>query len=245
VEALAEDDTQRTDFLKACLLKLGLQVNEEDTTVPSLSRLHLSSSSPSGTAEIMESLKEIITKEDGERFIKDDNDTFHLEKPSAWSIGSIVEELPSVGSEKTNQDALDTDMFLDYDKVVKRLIIHDTQPPASKETPYFSHEAFYANLKHYAKQTKGGNDDFGKYILYGEVVTSTNTMLEKYAFFLRVVHREASLIYQKHRNPPPPSSRLHSNCRGANRRPRPRLQRMGVPRRFPHILNCRSAPCCA
>jgi len=179
VEALAEDDKQRTDFLKACLLKLGLQVNEEDTTVPSLSRLHLSSSSPSGTAEIMESLKEIITKEDGEEFIKDDNDTFHLEKPSAWSIGSIAEELPSVGSEKTNQDALDTDRFLDYDKVVKRLIIHDTQPPASKETPYFSHEAFYANLKHYAKRTKVGNDDFGKHILYGEVVTSTNTMLEK------------------------------------------------------------------
>jgi len=158
---------------------LGLQVNGEATTVPSLSRLHLSSISPTITSQLIGTLSEIITLQDGEEYIQDENDTFHIEKPSAWSLGSIMTALPGVRTDKTDQNALDEDRFLDYDKVVKRIVIHDQELPSSKETPYFNHQAFYANLKHYEAGTAPGENQFGSHILYGEVVTSTNTMLEK------------------------------------------------------------------
>ncbi len=177
IDALAEDDKPRTDFLMACLLKLGMKVNQENTAVPSLSRLHLSSMLPNGTLDIIAALQEIITIEDGEEYIKDDNDTFHLEKPSAWSLGPFAETSTGVKSEKTDEGGDAEDRILDYSTVVKRLIVHDKEPPASKETPYFNHHAFFANLKHFASQT--GGDNFGENLMYGEVVTSTNTMLEK------------------------------------------------------------------
>lgn len=51
--------------------------------------------------------------------------------------------------------------------------------PTGKETPYFNHHAFYANLRRYQQESSSEAEEFGKIILYGEVVTSTNTMLEK------------------------------------------------------------------
>ncbi|MCJ1449964.1 biotin holocarboxylase synthetase [Mycoblastus sanguinarius] len=185
VDALAEDEKQRTDFLKACLLKLGLKVNQENTAVPSLSRLHLSSVLPGGTSKMMADLQEIITIVDGEEYIKDDNDTFHLEKPSAWSLGSIADALPAVSSEKTDEGGDAEDRDIDYNAVVKRLVVHDKEPPQSKETPYFNHDSFFANLEHYETRTKGCGDNIGKSFMYGEVVTSTNTILEKNTEVLR------------------------------------------------------------
>ena len=182
VEDLAEDDKQRTDFLKACLLKLGLKVSQETTAVPSLSRLHLSSVLPNGTSDIMAGLQEIISIADGEEYIKDENDTFHLEKPSAWSLGSLAKALTGEKSEKTDDGDDDEDRIIDYNAVIKRLVVHAKEPPSSKETPYFNHDAFYANLRYYESRTQGAKNGFGNSILYGEVVTSTNTMLEKYTY---------------------------------------------------------------
>ena len=180
VQALVEDDKHRTDFLKACLLKLGLRVSQETTAVPSLSRLHLSSMLPNGALEILAGLQEIVSIADGEEYIKDENDTFHLEKPSAWSLGSLSKSLTGETSEKTDDDGDDEDRIIDFNSVVKRLVVHEKEPPASKETPYFNHDAFYANLKYYESKTQEAKNGFGNNILYGEVVTSTNTMLEKY-----------------------------------------------------------------
>lgn len=179
VKVLEEDDKQRTDFLKACLLKLGLKVSQETTAVPSLSRLHLSSMLPNGVSDIMAGLQEIVSIADGEEYIKDENDTFHLEKPSVWSLGSLSKALTGESSVKTDEGD-DDDRIIDYNAVVKRLVVHEKEPPQSKETPYFNHEAFYANLRHYENKTQELKDRFGNSLLYGEVVTSTNTMLEKY-----------------------------------------------------------------
>ena len=179
IEALKKDDKPRTDFLMACLLKLGLQVNQENIAVPSLSRLHLSSSLPEETSKVIAALQEIITVENGEEFIKDENDTFHLEKPSAWSLQSMTEALPASENEKTNEMGDGEDRIIDYSTVVKRLVLHEKEIPPSKETPYFNHNAFFANLKYYQSQTAGNSIAFGNTVMYGEVVTSTNTMLEK------------------------------------------------------------------
>jgi biotin--protein ligase len=183
-EALEQDDKLRADFFKACLMKLGLQVNQTEQSVPSLSRLHLTAISPRETAELVASWDEVITKsDDGEEFIKAENDTFHLEKPSKWSMGSLVKAIDSTVTGSidgaTDKGGAD-DSILDYDKVVKSLIAHKEELPPSKETPYFNHHAFYANLIHYIQKTNGTEGDFGKHLIYGEVVTSTSTMLEKY-----------------------------------------------------------------
>ena len=191
VEDLAEDDKQRTDFLKACLLKLGLRVSQETTAVPSLSRLHLSSLLPHGTSDIMAGLQEIVSIADGEEYIKDENDTFRLERPSAWSLGSLAKALTGEISKDTDHGDDDEDRIIDYNAVIKRLVVHGKEPPQSKETPYFNHHAFYANLRHYEGKTQEAKDGFGHGILYGEVVTSTNTMLEKYAN-----HYVAGELYQ-------------------------------------------------
>ncbi|KAI9873317.1 MAG: biotin holocarboxylase synthetase [Pleopsidium flavum] len=182
VDDLAEDENPRTDFVKACLIKLGLKTNQEQNAVPSLSRLHLSSLQPADTSELVASLEEIISVQDGEEYIKDENDTFHLEKPSAWSLNSIVSALPGVSSGKTDRVDDGDDSTHDYNTVVKRVVIHEKEHPACKETPYFNHHAFFANLKHYHSMLKESDGEFGKHLLYGEVVTSTNTILEKYVF---------------------------------------------------------------
>ena len=182
IDFLALDDTPRTDFLKACLSKLGLQVTQEQSTVPSLSRLHLTSVNPSDTANLIAALQDIITKndDDDEEYIKDENDTFHLEKASAWKLGGLDQALPELPKEKNVEADAKEDSFLDYNKVVKHLIVHNEKHPFPKETPYFNHLAFFANLRHYQGISRDASDEFGKTLLYGEVVTSTNTLLEKY-----------------------------------------------------------------
>ena len=179
VDALAEDDQQRTDFLKACLWKLGLKVNQEQNVVPSLSRLHLSSVSPSHLADIVASLADIISIQDKQEYIEDENDRFCIARSSTWSFSSLANALPDADTDIGGEEA-DQDRILDYSKITKHILIHDEDAPQSKETPYFNHHAFFSNLKHFQSKSTEGGDAYGKHLLYGEVVTSTNTILEKY-----------------------------------------------------------------
>lgn len=189
------DDEKRSNFLTACLLKLGLQVNEDDKTVPSLSRLHLSTNSPPDLAGFMRSLREVITIHDGEEYLKDENDTFHFEKPSAWAFNTMKNALPAVTGASTDEDSPEDDRDIDYNAIVKRVIVHEKELPVGKETPYFIHDVFFSNLYHYASQAGEKEILFGKILFYGDVVTSTNTMLEKYK--APRVQNECSLIYAK------------------------------------------------
>lgn len=171
VDALAADDKSRTDFLKACLSKLGLQVTSETTTVPSLSTMHLSALDPTDTTKTVESWQENTTKDGDVEYFKDTNDTFRLEKPGIWSMDKLEESLPS-----------QAEGIVDYNAVIKRLVVHD-ELPSAKTTPYFNHNAYYANLRHYQAQSKEGASEFGSNLLYAEVITSTNTILEKYVCY--------------------------------------------------------------
>ncbi|KAI9846795.1 MAG: biotin holocarboxylase synthetase [Sclerophora amabilis] len=185
VRAISEDDDQRINFFKACLEKLGLVVNQEQNSVPSLSRLHLSSLQSSSVSSLLSSLKEVIVRDDDDEFIKGDNDVFHIRRMSSgWSMDSLARSLPGLKSENTDPDTEDGDRILDYDRIVKHVQVHEKEHPPCKETPYFNHHAFYANLSHYHTPSKDPLE-FGKYIMYGEVVTSTNTMLEKNPQLLR------------------------------------------------------------
>lgn len=182
IKDLAADEKQRIDFLKAVLTKLGLHVSEEQN-VPSLSRLHLSSSEPSNISRVIESLAEHITTDiNGEEVIKDENDTFHIVKPSVWKMADLAEALPTEGQAADQLDG-SNETIVDYNLIIKQLLLHEDDIPDAKSTPYFNHHAFFANLKQYQSETR--TSEFGTHLLYGEVVTSTNTMLEKNTRVLR------------------------------------------------------------
>ena len=76
------------------------------------------------------------------------------------------------------------DQILSYDKVIKTIVPHKQGVPTSRET-LFHHEAFYANLHHYHTKLRNPSASFGAALIYGEVVTSTNTLLDKNPALLR------------------------------------------------------------
>ncbi|KAJ5501342.1 Biotin-protein ligase N-terminal [Penicillium expansum] len=177
VAALAADDKERTDFLKACLSKLGLEVTQDTTTVPSLSSLHVSGIDADGPMDILSGLGATFTQEGQTEYLKDEHDTFRIERPGTWNLGELEESLPAGSSESS-------DGIVDYQAIIKRLVFHD-DIPSSKLTPYFNHHAFYSHLRQYQSESKGEATTFGSNLLYGEVVTSTNTILEKNTKLLR------------------------------------------------------------
>lgn len=200
------------------LQKLGLQVNEEEQAVPSLSRLHLTSHTGAAVSELVASWAEVVTVVDDEKYIKGENDVFCIEKPGgAWSVkelkravSAVSEKLPTLSAvtggnpdEGTSAEkkkpqtieeeiqecikytaATSSDLILDYDKIVKNIVPHDQGLPSTKEIP-FHHEAFFANLNFYHNKFQNPAASFGKHLLYGEVVTSTNSLLEKNPSLLR------------------------------------------------------------
>ena len=187
VEDLIEGDNLRESFMKACLTKMGLLVAIETSTVPILSALHISSLHNIEVSELFEDLRSDMTLEEGENFVKGENDTFLIEKNgSPLSLHSLGASLPQASSEA--KDESETDQLrsgqdkknIDYNKVIKRLVFHDGGWPKNTETPHFNHNMFYSELVGY--QDEGGSraEEFGKVIMYGDVVTSTNTLLEKY-----------------------------------------------------------------
>ena len=219
VEELAKDEKHRMDFLKACLAKLGLTINEEQN-VPSLSHIHLSAIEPSNTKRIVQDLQEVVTKvQHGENVIKDENDTFHIIQPSVYTTKELQQALSeaqlstistaesqadqpsgssntrpnpsppttstSAPSSSTAAETTPETQILDYNSIPKTLLIHDAAYPEAKETPYFNHHSFYSNLKSYSTAQHLDSPSFARHLLYGEVVTSTNTLLEKNTKLLR------------------------------------------------------------
>ncbi|KAK4643251.1 biotin holocarboxylase synthetase [Podospora bellae-mahoneyi] len=179
IEELAADEPSRTTFLKACLTKLGLEVSR-GTAIPSLSKLHVSSIHHNEVGELLHSLDDIITKEDGEEYIKGENDLFHLEKPeSRWDLTSLSRALQSeLERPRISPSRGSPDPTTNYSHIPKRIVSHETAWPEPKETPYFNHAVYYSSLRQSREQNPGA-EEWGDVLMYGEVVTSTNTLLEK------------------------------------------------------------------
>ena len=169
--------------MRACLAKLGLEVSAQATAVPSLSKLHLSSINHTHVGELLYTWESIMDKEDGEELIRAENDVFHVEKTeSRWSLSGLKNAIVGDGatSQKESVSESDDSGIVDYNAVVKTVVPHENAWPDSKETPNFNHALYYASLKEY-RQIEDDAEDWGDVLMYGDVVTSTNTLLEKYA----------------------------------------------------------------
>ncbi|SMY20891.1 unnamed protein product [Zymoseptoria tritici ST99CH_1A5] len=197
VDALTADDEKRADFMKACLAKLGLEVSQETTPVPSLSHLHLSSAKPSDVADLVATWREagILTTENNSIYIKGENDTFHLLQTDGWSMASVAQAVAEIspktvqnaisasssnrGHDKNATDDTSRDRILDYNLVTKTLVPHPTSHPDAKSTPHFNHAAFFQHLQTHQSRHPGLAGDYGRTLLYAEVLTSTQTILDK------------------------------------------------------------------
>ncbi|KAI1338793.1 class II aaRS and biotin synthetase [Xylariaceae sp. FL0016] len=170
---LREDDTNRVSFLEACLLKLGLKVNEEPTGVPPLSRLHLSSLREGDVDDVLFALESIITNEDGEEYIRAEQDVFHIQK----DIGLLTSTPRYVSHEEESEGG----KAVSDDPTVLDVVTYQDRWPEAKTTPYFNHGEFFTALRTYRKQVMFADADmaWGDHLLYGEVVTSTNTLLDR------------------------------------------------------------------
>ncbi|KAI1814207.1 class II aaRS and biotin synthetase [Poronia punctata] len=180
---LRAHDASRIAFLKACMVKLGLEVSQESSGVPSLSRLHLSSMNSSNVDDLLSTWEGIVEKEDGEDYIKAEQDTFHLEKAETrWSPSNSLSDPLSrstIADELANPSSSSAgEALIDYQAIVKRIVAHETAWPEAKATPYFNHHTFFSSLKEYRERETEARD-WGDYLMYGEVITSTNTILEK------------------------------------------------------------------
>lgn len=180
VDALVADEQLRIAFMKACLQKLDLVVSEDAHSVPSLSRLHLSAAQPSIIADLLQAWTEAgIISHDGQRpLIKGENDVFVIEEqgPAQWNLDSLVQAVKEVVPDVLTNSR---EQIIDYNAQRKTLLAHDHQVPENKETAQFNHHAFYSHLQDFHRQARNIDAHFGNTLLYGEVVTSTSTMLEK------------------------------------------------------------------
>ena len=182
VETLENNDDLRNSFMKACLKKLGLIIDQgAENVVPPLSRLHLSSSRPGEIDRLLTDLKEIITIDNGKEYIKDENDTFLLEKSMSLSLPdlsqiSLETEQAQVGGDSITDNV---DRIRDYSAIIKHIVTYEEHWPASRVTPSFSHDTYFEALAEIQAHTLDAHSSFGSTLLYGDVVTSTNTLLEK------------------------------------------------------------------
>ncbi|KAM0246375.1 hypothetical protein ACHAQJ_010245 [Trichoderma viride] len=167
VDKLAADDKSRISFLKACLAELGLEVAQDDYMPPSLSSLHLTAIDSAKVTELLCDLGEDIEKENGNEFIRGEADTFQIvTQEDGLNLNELQHTLPQA-------ETID-----DPSSVIKKIIPHEKKLPSDDLTPRFSHERFYSSLRQYRK-IEPAAEQWGDVLLYGDVVTSTNTLLEK------------------------------------------------------------------
>jgi biotin---protein ligase len=177
IDTLLEHDPARSAFLKACLRKLGLEVDDDDTDIPSLSCLHISSLNHVEAEELIHSLDDILTVEDGLEYLRDQAGTFLIDRTSRWSLKGLQEALPGEGDAAKGRLSADG-LFIDYSGAVTDIVPHETAWPDDKATPDFQHSFYYHCLRAYHRIETDASA-WGTVLAYGEVVTSTNTTMDK------------------------------------------------------------------
>lgn len=163
-DILKTNESQRLNFMRELFIKMGLKVNEEDNPVPNLSRLFLSARYPESLRTLIEKLRTNVGfTGESNNLLKDNNDTFRLLDANKGLFEEERTEENLNGSQKDNLIQKDVDIYY-------------TGIPNPRQSPYFNHELYYTELDSLSSSVRG---ELGSFILYGEVVTSTSTMLDK------------------------------------------------------------------
>ncbi|KAF4595484.1 biotin apo-protein ligase [Ophiocordyceps camponoti-floridani] len=171
ISQLAADNEARVSFLRACLAKLGLDVAQQQTSVPPLSHLHLSSNDGAKVTDILCAWDDILDKAEGCEVIRGDADTFFVRShQDSFNLDSLR---PS-----SREAPIADDGQVDFTVIPKSIMAYERGLPSLESTPRFDHELFYNSLARF-QMVEPDATDWGSILLYGEVVTSTNSLLEK------------------------------------------------------------------
>ncbi|KTW30794.1 biotin-[acetyl-CoA-carboxylase] ligase [Pneumocystis carinii B80] len=163
-------ENSRTMFLRHILQSLGLQTTSKPIISSEITNLHLFSKFSDlikETTNILYNISEIIN---GEHIIKCENDSFCLQKSSTNTF---------------NQNSLNNSHDYDYEIIPKYIKIHE-HLPTILETPFFNHEIYFKNLLA-SRTLKKEKKYMGNIVLYGETVSSSQTLLDKNLKLLRVL----------------------------------------------------------
>lgn len=165
VDQLKLHDKDRRAFMRELLRKLDLRVSEdiEDTT-PKVTPMYIASPFSGKVHNLLTTLHESLEVENG--VFKDDNDSFIFQDES---------HPQNHDSEPQEED--------DPTKGIKHInFITSGNIPTGKMTPYFNLQKYFDSLRKLSKDTV---TEFGSVLGYCEVITSTNTILEKNPHWLQ------------------------------------------------------------
>ncbi|KAG0310261.1 biotin holocarboxylase synthetase [Linnemannia gamsii] len=198
VNRLMEREHERRLFLRSVLAKMGLIVAPPEPAqavvaavngatgiqlppgaipgVPLITPLFLASVQPSYTAELTRSLLGLAN---GQGQIQEVNDTFQL-------VPSLQHSIP-VYNPTTPATAPGLEQEEGEEKITKNIVLCADAPPPTTMTPEFNMAHFFQHLELTRQQVLTSNAayrfsnklSFGNSLLYGQVVTSTQTMLDK------------------------------------------------------------------
>lgn len=168
VDQIEANEHERRLFLRSVLDKMGLKTNGDvDAAIPRLTPIFLSSlMDPSVARNLLSTLQEKMDFVAPNTF-EDTNDTFviHDEKDSDITEDTSVDGEPSF------------DQVVSAPKHIK--FFTSGAFPSTSQTPYFNMGKYFEELQllHTANERSIGQ--IGLLLAYGEVVTSTNTLLDK------------------------------------------------------------------
>ncbi|KAF3934396.1 hypothetical protein ABW20_dc0108618 [Dactylellina cionopaga] len=174
LKELEVGDFLRVKFVSSVLRLLGLTINSGNELIqPPLSDLHLSSLDSNGVQEVIGSLKGLIKttasqacKDDRHEVIFGGNDIFLLDNhDTLYEAASLP---PTLEFSNDNQSG----------KTIFRIKVYNKIYPTVPCTPSFDHSEYFQRLRQERFRVTRP-PSFGSPLLYGEVVTSTNTLLDK------------------------------------------------------------------
>lgn len=171
VRDVAAQLESRTAFVKRLLSEyLDLEVSADDNPVPKLTPLHLCSA-PGWRPSVVQYLNMV--------------DSMIVDEPTSGG-----------GSRRVLKDANDTFALLPYDSLLlephgdEKAVYYYTpegQYPTVQQTPYFNFGVYFTELQRAAEKSGLVGKVLGALVMYGEVVTSTSTMLERNTKLLKLL----------------------------------------------------------
>lgn len=163
INKLIETNESRQLFLRSCLQKFGLTVNENEIVRPRLTPITFSSPIAGQVSSIVKEIVDNVGLQgESNDLIKGNTDIIRLHQG----------EEPNSAHQLNKQEE-----FEDPDTAVKELYVFSDSLPDRRLTPYFDIKQYFRYLQEYYGSLTPGSA--GATLLYGEVVTSTSSMLDK------------------------------------------------------------------
>ncbi|KAE9378399.1 class II aaRS and biotin synthetase [Stipitochalara longipes BDJ] len=168
LNAVNLNSAKNEELLRAYIGKLGLKLGEGGDDELQLSAIHISSITPPNAQKLKDSWHDLILQRDETEYIVDMKDTFRIE--------TVTTEKSTATKDESNESSVIVDPSRGSDLST---LIHVQGHPSHEETPFFDHGEFYVGLRQRRSVSAQQLDGFGSYLMYGQVMTSTNTILER------------------------------------------------------------------